>query len=85
MARVEAITQGSHGLLQFRSWRDEGNQPPGRPVDVESREAVEAALPQIMGLSGERSDDWTERPDEVLRLTELKLSRYSEEATPAGG
>ncbi len=40
----------------------------------ESREAVEAALLQIMGLSGERSDDWTERPEEVLRLTELKRS-----------
>ena len=75
MARVEAVTQGSHGLLQFRSWRDEGNQPPGRPVNVGVQSSRRGGASADYGLvSGERSDDWTERPDEVLRLTELKRS-----------
>jgi hypothetical protein len=74
MARVEAVAQGSRGMLQFGSWRDEGSN---RLVGLsmwESREAFEAALPRITSLSGERKADWTERPDDVLRLTGPRIS-----------
>lgn len=29
MARVEAVAQGSRGMLQFRSWREENSNRPG--------------------------------------------------------
>ncbi len=70
MARVEAVAQGSRGMLQFRSWREENSNRLVGLSTWESREAFEAALPRITSLSRERSAHWTERPDDVLRLTE---------------
>jgi len=36
----------------------------------ESEDAFRAALPQVMSLSHDRKDEWSERPDDLLTLTE---------------
>jgi len=68
MRRVEDAVAGAEGLLDFGSYVDAAS---GRLVGVGrwvSQEAFTAALPQIMSLSGERRDEWTDADDVLLTL-----------------
>lgn len=70
MAKVETAVADASGLIDFTSWVDALS---GWLVGVgrwESQQAFEAAMPQIMSLSSERQDHWTERPDELLVLVD---------------
>ena len=70
MRRVETAVAGADGLLDFTSWQDGLT---GRLVGVgrwESPAAFEAAVPRIMSFSSERREEWVERPDELLILSE---------------
>jgi len=71
MRRVIEAVGDAPGLIEFRGWRD---GPTSRLVGLsrwESEQAFRDALPAIMSLSGERRDEWSERPDDVLTLTEI--------------
>lgn len=68
MATVEAVLQGSPGLLSVESWRELGG---GRLVGMsrwESQEDFTAALPRILAIGG-RDPAWSAQPDEMLSLT----------------
>jgi len=70
MARTEIAVEGAPGLLEFRSWREAGG---GRLVGLarwESQAAFQAAMPLIMSGTADRQEEWSERPDDLLMLTE---------------
>ena len=70
MRRVEAAVADAPGLVEISSWQDAQT---GRLVAFarwESEDALRNAMTSILGLSGERDDAWTERPDELLTLVE---------------
>ena len=67
MARVTAAVEGAEGLLEFSSWRETGTSRLIAVSRWESAEAFEAALPRVRSLAGERREEWTDRPDELLR------------------
>ena len=70
MKRVEQAVAGADGLIEFTSWREAGGARLVGYARWESQEAFAAAMPRIMSLSGERRDEWSERPDELLALTQ---------------
>ena len=68
MRRVEAAVADAPGLVEFSSHRDAQT---GRLVGYarwESADAFQAALPTVMGLSGERRPEWTASEDQLLTL-----------------
>jgi len=68
MRRVEEAVADADGLVDFGSYVDVAT---GRLVGVGrwvTQEAFTAALPQIMSLSGERRDEWTDEDDILLTL-----------------
>jgi quinol monooxygenase YgiN len=71
MHRVVEKVGDAPGLIEFRGWRD---GPTTRLIGHsrwESEQAFRDALPTIMSLGPERRDEWSERPDDVLMLTEI--------------
>jgi quinol monooxygenase YgiN len=71
MRRVVEATEDAPGLIEFRGWRD---GPTSRLIGLsrwESEQAFRDALPTITSFSGERREEWSERPDDVLMLSEI--------------
>jgi heme-degrading monooxygenase HmoA len=71
MRRVIDVVGDAPGLIEFRGWRD---GPTSRLIGLsrwESEQAFRDALPTIMSLSGERREEWSEREDDVLLLSEI--------------
>jgi len=68
MHRVIDHVGQAPGLIEFTAWREaQGSRLVGLSR-WESAADFDAALPLIMGLSGERSPEWSEREDELLLL-----------------
>jgi len=70
MHRVQDMVADAPGLIEFRSWRDTSSDRLVGMARWESEDAFRAALPQVMSLSHDRKDEWSERPDDLLTLTE---------------
>ncbi|MEA2474813.1 MAG: hypothetical protein QOE06_2728 [Thermoleophilaceae bacterium] len=68
MKRVQAAVLGADGLIEFSSWREPGGSRLVGYARWESEAAFHEALPTVLSLSGERREEWTERPDEILAL-----------------
>jgi heme-degrading monooxygenase HmoA len=66
MHRVIAHVGDAPGLIEFTGWREAGGTRLFGFSRWESREAFEAALPSIAGLSHERRPEWSAREDELL-------------------
>ena len=71
MHRVIETVGQPPGLLEFRSWRDGQTTRLVGLSRWESEQAFRAALPLIMSLAPERREEWSERPDDVLMLSEV--------------
>jgi quinol monooxygenase YgiN len=71
MRRVIDTVGAAPGLIEFRGWRDGATTRLLGLSRWESEQAFRDALPTIMSMSGERRDEWSERPDDVLLLTEI--------------
>jgi quinol monooxygenase YgiN len=68
MHRVIEHVGAAPGLIEFTAWREgQGSRLVGLSR-WESAADFQAALPLIMGLSGERRPEWSERDDELLVL-----------------
>jgi heme-degrading monooxygenase HmoA len=71
MRRVRAAVGDPPGLVDFHGYRDVGSSRLVGLSRWESEQAFRDALALIGGLSDERREEWSERPDDVLMLTEL--------------
>jgi heme-degrading monooxygenase HmoA len=71
MRRVRAAVGDPPGLVDFHGYRDAGSNRLVGLSRWESEEAFRDALGLIGSLGEERRAAWSERPDDVLMLTEL--------------
>jgi heme-degrading monooxygenase HmoA len=71
MRRVRAAVGDPPGLVDFHGYRDAGSSRLVGLSRWESEQAFRDALALIGSLSEERREEWSERPDDVLMLTEL--------------
>jgi heme-degrading monooxygenase HmoA len=71
MRRVRAAVGDPPGLVDFHGYRDAGSSRLVGLSRWESEQAFRDALALIGSLSDERREEWSERPDDVLMLTEL--------------
>ena len=68
MRRVIAAVGQPPGLIDFGGYRDTGSDRLIGLSRWESAEAFQAALPLIGSLRGERREEWSVAPDDVLML-----------------
>ncbi len=69
MRRVEDAVAGAPGLLEISSNRDAQRGVLVAVARWADQDAFAAAMPAIMGLSGERDPAWTEREDDLYAIT----------------
>jgi quinol monooxygenase YgiN len=66
MHRVIDHVGRAPGLIEFTAWREGGGSRLMGVSRWESAADFQAALPLIMGLSGERRPEWSQREDELI-------------------
>ena len=71
MRRVREAVGDPPGLIDFHCYRDAGTSRLVGLSRWESEQDFRAALPLIGSLGAERRDEWSERPDDVLMLTNI--------------
>jgi hypothetical protein len=68
MHRVIAVTEGTHGLLEFQACQEVQRGALAGYSRWESRADFEAALATISSLADDRRPEWTDEPDELILL-----------------